>query len=57
MKAGELTDITIEEQSSPVVIELPDGKQITTTGYYCGTDKRGGSVIVICAGKQKGKKK
>lgn len=54
MKASELTDITIEEPTSPVVIETPDGKQMTTTGYYCGTDKRGDPVLVICAGKKKG---
>jgi len=53
MKAGDLTDITIEESRVPVVVEMPDGKQVTTTGYYCGSNKRGEPVLVICAGKKK----
>ena len=54
MKAGEIIDAAIEGSKCPIVIEMPDGKQITSTGYYHSSDKRGDPVIVIIAGKRKG---
>ena len=53
LKIGELTDVSIQEQNSPVVVEMPNGHQVTTTGYHFGTDKRGNPVIIIRAGKSK----
>lgn len=57
MKAGELTDATIEESGNPVVIKMPDGTQITTSGYGFGSDKGGNPVLVIYAGKKKGSRR
>ena len=53
MKAGEIIDAVIEERGSPIVVEMPNGQQITTIGYEHGTDKRGNPVLIIKAGKKK----
>jgi hypothetical protein len=53
MKAGEIVDAAITESNSPLIIEMPNGQQITTSGYSYGTDKRGDPVLIIKAGKLK----
>ena len=52
MKIGELTDTSIEEPKSPVVIELSNGQRISTNDYYHCSDKAGNPVIVIKAGRK-----
>lgn len=53
MRAGEIVDAAIAESNRPLIIELPNGQQITTNGYDYGTDKRGNPVLIIKAGKTK----
>lgn len=55
MKAGEIIDAAIQENKSDIVIELPNGQRIATTGYYHSDNKRGEPVIVITAGRKVGK--
>tara|TARA_R110000822_G_scaffold304928_1_gene430344 strand:+ start:461 stop:628 length:168 start_codon:yes stop_codon:yes gene_type:complete len=47
MKAGELTDVTITESGASIVVELPNGNKISTTGFYYDTNGRGEPIIVI----------
>lgn len=53
MKAGELVDMAIQFAERPIVIQMPNGHQVTTTGFRVGDDKRGDPVLVIHAGKPK----
>jgi hypothetical protein len=52
MKAEQLTDTTIQEPKSEIVIELPNGQRVATQGYFHDRDKRGGEIIVLKAGRK-----
>lgn len=53
MKAGNIIDAAIEMSHRPLIIQLPNGQQLTTKDYHYGHDKRGEPVLVIDAGKAK----
>ena len=52
MKAEQLTDVTIQEPKSEIVIELPNGQRVATQRYFQDRDKRGGKIIVLKAGRK-----
>ena len=52
MKAEQLTDVTIQEPKSEIVIELSNGQRVATHGYFHDRDKRGGEIIVLKAGRK-----
>lgn len=52
MKAGELTDTTIAQPKSQIVIELPNGQRIATNDYWHGRNGKGEPIIVIKAGRK-----
>lgn len=52
MKSGEITDATIESSDHPMIVELPNGIQMVTTGYLYGHNKRGDPVLIIKAGRK-----
>ena len=52
MKLGELTDTSIQESESHIVIEMPNGTRMSTIDYYHDQNKRGEDIIVIRAGRK-----
>jgi len=52
MKIGELTDISICESDSQLVIELPNGQRISTNGYSFGESGNGDGVVILKAGRK-----
>jgi hypothetical protein len=51
MKAGELTDSTIEMPKANIVIELPNGQSTAVTGFWVRQDRNGKDVIIIKSGR------
>lgn len=52
MKCNEIIDSVIESANQPLIVEMPNGVQMVTTGYMYGTNKRGEPVLVIKAGRK-----
>jgi hypothetical protein len=52
MKAGELTDETIQNPNARIVVEMPNGQRVATIDYYHTIDPKGNGMIVITAGRK-----
>ena len=52
MKANDIIDVAIEYSGRAIIIEMPNGDQVTTTGYAHGSNKKGEPVLIIRAGKK-----
>jgi hypothetical protein len=56
MKAEQLTDTTIQEPKSEIVIELPNGQRLSCQGYYHASNTRNEKITVLKTGRILGKK-
>jgi len=52
MKAGEIVEVSIEYSDKPIIIEMPNGVQMVTTGYSHGYNKKDEPVLIINAGRK-----
>ena len=52
MKAEQLTDTTIQEPKSEIVVELPNGQRVATQGYFHDCNQHGEEIIVLKAGRK-----
>ena len=55
MKLSEITDATIDEPNSQLVVELPNGQRMATSGYYFDQSESGSWILVVRAGKKQKK--
>ena len=55
MKLSEITDETIDEPNSQLVIELPNGQRMATSGHYFDQSESGNLILVVRAGKKQKK--
>jgi hypothetical protein len=53
MKAREIIPAAIELKDQKLVVQLSDGTQKIVTGFRIGSDRKGRSTLIICAGKSK----
>ena len=52
MKATEIIDSVLECANQSIVVELPNGVRMVTTGYAYGENKRGEPILIIKAGRK-----
>ena len=52
MKAGSITDATIDEPRSEVVVQLPNGQRMSVLNYYHDRNESGNYILVLAAGKK-----
>lgn len=52
MKLERLTDISIEEPKTQVVIQLPNGQLVSTLDYKFDLSKKGDPIIIIKTGRK-----
>lgn len=55
MKAKNIIDAAIENSNNAMIVEMPNGSQVSITGFRYGSNKRGEPVLVLVAGRETGK--
>ena len=52
MKGQEIVDAVIEASNMAIVVELKNGKKLTTKDYYFDTNARGDDILVVCSDRE-----
>ena len=52
MKAGDLTDETIQFNDASIVVEMPNGDRVTVRASYNDLNGKGDPIIVLVAGRK-----